>query len=106
MNKKTNSFWNDLAEYNVAFSVLSGGSFTGVFISDDSVAYNQATIVGERSVSVYNSTGYTGGLITNVYITGFLGKDIYADISANNSFTNGATANETISIVKDTVTPL
>ena len=93
--------------HNVAFSVLNGGSFTGVFISTDNVAYSQATIVGARSVSVYNSSGYSGGLITNVYITGFLGKNIYADISANNSFTtNGVTANETVSIVKDTVTPL
>ena len=77
-----------------------------MFISDDSVAYTKATIVGERSVSVYNSTGYSGGLITNVYISGFLGNNIYADISANNSLTSSVTANETISIVKDTVFPL
>lgn len=92
--------------HNVVFSVLGGGSFTGVFISADNVAYNQATIVGNRSVSVYNSTGYANGLITNVYITGFIGKDIYAVISANDSLTSSVTANETISITSDTVTPL
>ena len=63
-------------------------------------------IVGNRSVSVYNSTGYNGGLITNVYITGFMGNDIWATISVNSSLTNSSTANESISIVEDTVSPL
>ena len=59
--------------HNVAFSVIRGGSFTGVFISADSVAYSHETIIGKRSVSVYNSNGYDGGLMTYVYISGLSG---------------------------------
>lgn len=92
--------------HNVAFSILGGGSFTGVFISADSVAYTHETIVGKRSVSVYNSTGYEGGLITNVYITALSDTDLDAALSVNNSLTSVASANETIAIVTDTVTPL
>lgn len=93
--------------HNVAFSVLGGGSFTGVFISADNVAYTPETIVGKRSVSVYNSTGYESGLITNVYINGIDGTlDNQATISANNSLTSFVTEDKTIGIVTDTVIPL
>ena len=94
--------------HNVAFSVLGGGNFTGVFISADNVAYTNEAIVGKRSVSVYNSTGYASGLITSVYINGLDGvSDLDATISANNSLNSSVvTANETIGIVTDTVTPL
>ena len=93
--------------HNVAFSVLGGGTFTGVFISADNVAYTNETIVGKRSVSVYNSTGYASGMITNVYINGLDGaSDLDATISANNSLTSVVTENKTIGIVTDTVIPL
>ena len=92
--------------HNVAFSILGGGSFTGVFISADSVAYTHETSVGKRSVSVYNSSGYEGGLITNVYINGLSGTDLDAALSVNNSLTYVVPTNETIAIVTDTVTPL
>ena len=94
--------------HNVAFSVLDGGTFTGVFISADNVAYTNETIVGKRSVSVYNSSGYAGGMITSVYINGIDGTlDNDAVISANNNSLNSAvTENKTIGITSDTVTPL
>lgn len=93
--------------HNVVFSVLGGGTFTGVFISADNVAYTNETIVGKRSVSVYNSTGYASGLITSVYINGLDGaSDLDAVISANDSLNSAVTANETIGITTDTVTPL
>lgn len=92
--------------HNVAFSVLGGGSFTGVFISADNAEYTHETIIGKRSVSVYNSNGYAEGLITNVYIIGLIGTDLEAALSTNNSLTSTASANETIAIVTDTVTPL
>ena len=90
------------------FSVLGGGSFTGVFISADKDAYTNEAIVGKRSVSVYNSSGYESGMITSVYITGLDGlSDLSATISANNSLTSVVTeANKTIGITSDTVTPL
>ena len=90
----------------IAFSVLGGGNFTGVFISADSVAYTNEAIVGKRSVSVYNSSGYTG-LITSVYINGLDGlSDLNAVICANDTLTSSVTENKTIGIVSDTVTPL
>ena len=92
--------------HNVAFSILGGGSFSGVFISADNAVYTHETIIGKRSVSVYNSNGYEGGLITNVYINGLSGTDLDAAISINNSLTSVASATETIAIVTDTVTPL
>ena len=93
--------------HNVVFSVLGGGNFTGVFISADKDAYTNEAIVGKRSVSVYNSSGYSGGLITSVYINGLDGlSDLNAVISANDSNNNGVTANATIGITSDTVTPL
>ena len=94
--------------HNVAFSVLGGGSFTGVFISADNVAYTNEAIVGKRSVSVYNSSGYTGGLITNVYINGLDGaSDLDATLSVNDTLTSTVTqVNQTIGIISDTVTPL
>ena len=94
--------------HNVAFSVLGGGTFTGVFISADNVAYTNETIIGKRSVSVYNSSGYASGLITSVYINGLDGaSDLDATLSANDSLTSTVTgANVTIGIVSDTVTPL
>ena len=93
--------------HNVAFSVLGGGSFTGVFISADNVAYTNEAIVGKRSVSVYNSSGYASGMITSVYINGLNGaSDLDATISANDSTTSVVNPNETIGIVEDTVTPL
>ena len=92
--------------HNVAFSVLGGGNFTGVFISADNVAYTNEAIVGKRSVSVYNSSGYTG-LITSVYINGLDGlSDLAAVITANDTLTSSVTENKTIGIVSDTVTPL
>ena len=92
--------------HNVAFSVLGGGSFTGVFISADNAAYTHETIVGKRSVSVYNSNGYEGGLITNVYINGLSGSDLDANITVNNSLTYALANMETIAIVSDTVNAL
>ena len=94
--------------HNVAFSVLGGRNFTGVFISADNVEYTNETIVGKRSVSVYNSTGYASGLITSVYINGLDGvSDLDATITANDTLTSSATAaNVTIGISSDTVTPL
>ena len=94
--------------HNVAFSVLGGGTFTGVFISADSVAYTQETIVGKRSVSVYNSTGYAGGMITSVYINGPDGmSDLNATLSVNDTLTSTVTeTDKTIGFATDTVTPL
>ena len=93
--------------HSVAFSVLGGGSFTGVFISADNVAYTNEAIVGKRSVSVYNCTGYASGLITSVYINGLDGaSDLDAVISANDSTTSSVTENKTIVISSDTVTPI
>ena len=93
--------------HNVAFSILGGGTFTGVFISADNVAYTNEAIVGKRSVSVYNSTGYSGGLITSVYINGLDGlSDLAAVITANDSLTSSVTENKTIGMVSDTVSPL
>ena len=93
--------------HNVVFSVLGGGSFTGVFISADKDAYTNEAIVGKRSVSVYNSTGYESGLITSVYINGLDGvSDLDAVISANDSLTSVVTVNKTIGITSDTVIPL
>ena len=78
-----------------------------MFISADNVAYTNETIVGKRSVSVYNSTEYESGLIASVYINGMDGlSDLDAIISANNSLTSVVTENKTIGIVSDTVTPL
>ena len=92
--------------HNVAFSVLGGGTFTGVFISADSVAYTRETIVGKRSVSVYNSSGYNGGMIMSVSIDSLSGTALRAGLSVNNSLTYVVPVNETIAIVSDTVTPL
>lgn len=94
--------------HNVVFSVLGGGSFTGVFISADSAAYTNEAIVGKRSVSVYNSTGYSGGLITSVYINGTDGiSDLTATLSVNDTLTSTVTeVDKTIGITTDTVTPL
>ena len=94
--------------HNVTFSVLGGGSFNGVFTSADNVAYTNEAIVGTRSLSVYNSTGYEGGMITNVYINGLDGlSDLSATIiSVNNSLESVVTDNKTIGITTDTVTPL
>ena len=92
--------------HNVAFSILGGGFFTGVFISASSVAYTHETIIGKCSVSVYNSAEYNGGLITNVYINGLSGTDLDATLLINNTLTSSVPSNETIAIVSDTVTPL
>lgn len=92
--------------HNVAFSILGGGFFTGVFISADKTAYTNETIVGKRSVSVYNSSGYGEGLITNVYIDGLSGTDLDATVTVNNSLTYALANTETLSVVSDTVTPL
>ena len=78
-----------------------------MFISADNVAYTNEAIVGKRSVSVYNSTGYASGLITSVYINGLDGaSDLDAVISANDSTTSSVTENKTIGISSDTVTPI
>lgn len=90
----------------VSLSILGGGSFTGVFITSDKDAYTNETIVGKRSISVYNSNGYEGGLITNVYISAMSGTDLDGNVAVNNSLTYALANSETLSVTSDTVTPL
>lgn len=92
--------------HNVVFTSISGATFTGVFISANNVAYTHETIVGKRSVSVYNSNGYADGLITNVYINSLNGPDLEGTLSVNTSLTHVVSEPETLCIMSDTVTPL